>query len=220
MIVKDLHILLVLVLVVIMGHRHLLVMILDHLHVPLVITDMLNMNNIKLYENVLSPELCREIITKFESHPVELISNEYKRFKQYSFEMGVDPIANEITALVQEIFKTYILDCGLYDCQVPVDWGIEGIRVKKYYDSECDFKPHVDVLDHTSAKRYLAFLFYLNTVDDGTGRTIFIDGGTEDFAIQPREGGVVVFPPTWEWPHYAEQCSQDKYIMSTYINFL
>ena len=50
---------------------------------------------------------------------------------------------------------------------------IEEFRIKKYEVGGVDrFDEHVDVIDHKSAKRCLAMLFYLNDVEEG-GKTIF-----------------------------------------------
>ncbi len=77
------------------------------------------------------------------------------------------------------------------------------------------FSDHVDVGDLVSSKRYLAFLFYLN--DDFTGgKTIFYP----DTEITPVKGSVVIFPPSWQYPHAGLPVeSGNKYIMSSYLNY-
>ena len=57
------------------------------------------------------------------------------------------------------------------------------------------FDEHVDVTDHMSAKRGTCLLFYLN---DNDGDTYFPE---QDVTIHPKCGKVLVFPPTWEYPH-------------------
>ncbi len=94
---------------------------------------------------------------------------------------------------------------------------IEEFRIKKYEVGGIDrFDTHVDVGDHMSAKRCLAMLFYLNDVDEG-GHTVF---PLLETSIQPKKGRVIVFPPTWEYPHSGEPpISNSKYIMSTYLHY-
>ena len=70
--------------------------------------------------------------------------------------------------------------------------------------------------DYPSARRYLAFLFYLNDVQKG-GQTEFRFHGR---MIRPEAGSVLVFPPTWEYPHIGlPPISGPKYIMSTYLHY-
>ncbi|BCU94503.1 MAG: hypothetical protein CM15mV5_1640 [uncultured marine virus] len=60
-------------------------------------------------------------------------------------------------------------------CETMVTTEIlwEFARIKKYTkNTEDQFAPHVDVGDHASAKRFLAFLVYLNDVEEG-GETNF-----------------------------------------------
>ena len=92
------------------------------------------------------------------------------------------------------------------------------MRIKKYEPSSDDrFDIHVDVQDHQTSKRYLAFLTYLN--DD-------FFGGETDFpynklTVRPKTGTVLVFPPTWQYPHRGlpVKKGEPKYIMSTYLHY-
>ena len=69
------------------------------------------------------------------------------------------------------------------------------MRVKKY-DVGDSFDTHVDVSDYASARRWLAFLVYLNDNFIG-GETEFVDGKM----IHPKTGTVLVFPSLWTFPH-------------------
>ena len=84
--------------------------------------------------------------------------------------------------------------------------ALEEIGVKRYTGgTEQQFSDHVDVGDCSSAKRYLAFLFYLNDDFEG-GETLFYPGTV----IEPKKGSVVVFPPTWAYPHKVCPSSRDQ----------
>jgi len=175
---------------------------------------------IKLYENVLSAEICEQLIKKFDtSTESESFDDDTKKLDQVTLDMINDPLAIAVGNIAVNLFEYHVYSCGMLPCQIPQDFGLEGIRIKKYYDTSCQFLPHCDVLDHASAKRYLSFLFYLNTIEDGSGRTVFIDG-ENGMAIQPKQGNCLVFFPTPANPHYAESCNMDKYILSTYINYI
>ena len=92
---------------------------------------------------------------------------------------------------------------------------LEEFRIKKYAVGGQDrFDEHVDVTDFDSSIRAVAFLFYLN---DNDGNTLFSRHGLN---IRPVSGRVLVFPPTWDYPHSGlAPKSNPKYIMSTYIHY-
>ena len=53
--------------------------------------------------------------------------------------------------------------------------------------------------------------------NDNDGNTLF---PLHNLNIQPVSGRVIVFPPTWEYPHTGLAPKIDsKYIMSTYIHY-
>ena len=94
---------------------------------------------------------------------------------------------------------------------------LEEFRIKKYAVGGQDrFDEHVDVVNHNSSRRCLAMLFYLNDIDSG-GKTIFPYQNKE---FTPKRGNVIIFPPTWEYPHLGEPpIGSPKYIMSTYLHY-
>ena len=97
---------------------------------------------------------------------------------------------------------------------LPEIRSLEELRIKRYLpNGEERFDEHVDITDHASARRAVAFLFYLN---DNDGVTHFTRQGV---TIKPKTGRVVVFPPTWSYPHSGAAPSSTKYILSTYIHY-
>ena len=177
---------------------------------------------IKVYDNVLSKDLCSRLINNFETHGLdthEFFDDEFKRFNQLTMnpdDAKQKDLIEEIVSIMQKLYLQYIKDVELEQYQVPKKIGYEGLRIKKYYDSDCEFKPHVDVIDYDSSKRFMSFLFYLNDTDDGD--TIFFD---QNINIKPTLGRVVMFPPLWCYPHQGSRSSNgDKYILSTYLNFV
>ena len=86
-----------------------------------------------------------------------------------------------VKILVGHIQKAY----GMYSVEVGKKYlprlrSMEEFRVKRYRPGgEERFDEHVDVTDHMSAKRALAFLFYLN---DNDGLTYFPE---QDLTIEP-----------------------------------
>ena len=106
-------------------------------------------------------------------------------------------------------------DIGYYDDILPQKYGFEEMRVKKY-DVGDSFDTHVDVSDYASARRWLAFLVYLNDNFTG-GETEFVDGKM----IHPKTGSVLVFPSLWTFPHAGLPVkSGTKYILTTYFHYI
>ena len=98
---------------------------------------------------------------------------------------------------------------------IPPLKELEEFRIKRYTTNGDErFDEHVDVTDYNSSLRAVAFLFYLN---DNDGNTLF---PSHNLNIQPVSGRVIVFPPTWEYPHQGlAPKNNPKYIMSTYIHY-
>ena len=94
-------------------------------------------------------------------------------------------------------YHDYVLETE--NKHIPKFHHLEEFRIKRYLTNrEERFDEHVDVTDYPSAKRALAFLFYLN---DNDGDTYFPD---HQLIVHPKQsmGRVLVFPPTWEYPNY------------------
>ena len=173
-----------------------------------------NFHMVRVYDT-LPKEFCDVLIDLFENTKEghERVNHDYKpSFTQ----LNVNEHHPEVVKiLVNYTQKAY----GMYASEVknkflPRLRSLEEFRIKRYLPGgEERFDEHVDVGDHATAKRALAFLFYLNNND---GDTYF---SAEDLYIRPRTGKVVVFPPTWEHPHAGLPPTTTKYIMSTYIHY-
>lgn len=177
---------------------------------------------IKVYDNVLSKDVCDSLISFFEENKDkhEKIDNDKcPSFTQINFtenhkvDNNIEELHKKVLSKVLEHKKLYYeyIDSRCF----PEKNSFEQFRIKKYLNNKEElFDTHVDVKDYSSARRYLSFLFYLNDVEKG-GETIFT--GME---IKPKVGRLLVFPPLWMYPH--KGCipiSNEKYIMSTYLHY-
>ena len=109
------------------------------------------------------------------------------------------------------------MDCNIKAKQWPAEYGYEAIRMKRYLNNDLDrFDPHVDVLNHDTSRRFLAFFIYVNDVEEG-GETVFPMGGT---AITPETGKVVVWPAGLPFYHCGNKSESDKYILTSWFEFL
>lgn len=170
-----------------------------------------------LFEDALDKDVCEKLIQKFENNKQShiLINQPGVKFNQAILN-NLDDASEEFYKVITSISKfsdIYLNKVGKN--LFPQSYLYEEIRIKRYEkNSDEQFDIHVDVVDHQTSKRFLAYLFYLNDVREG-GETIF------DFGhIIPKCGTLLMFPPLWMYPHKGSiPISNNKYIMSSYLHY-
>tara|TARA_R100001443_G_C3315035_1_gene168684 strand:+ start:350 stop:862 length:513 start_codon:yes stop_codon:yes gene_type:complete len=166
---------------------------------------------VRTYDNVLPNKLCENLIKLFDSSKHrEYVNNNHKPcFTQLNLNQYHGDFLSLLIPYVAKIYNQYKTKF------LPKLSSLEEFRIKKYMTTGDErFDEHVDVVNHATAKRAVAFLFYLN---DNNGYTTF---NNHDLNIEPKRGKVLVFPPTWEYPHSGLPPSDyPKYILSTYIHY-
>ncbi len=177
---------------------------------------------IQIYENALEPNICEFLVSLFEQVPDkhERHDNDGKpNFTQFNLTEHRE-LSQEVNQIHNHIIKNVFEYRDRYyefvdDRVFPKEHAFEQFRIKKYNPGGEDrFDTHVDVVDHSTARRFLAFLWYLNDVETG-GNTVF-----KDLSISPKKGTLIMFPPLWMYPHYGEPpMSGSKYIMSAYLHY-
>ncbi len=179
---------------------------------------------VRVYDNVLPLSLCDILIETFEaSTHKEVVDNDYKPFfTQLNLTKNYTDWNEAIISTAIKCFSEYALELR--------DWAqflkgnqlaLEEFRIKRYNSGTGEqFDTHVDACNLESSKRYLSMLFYLN--DDFTGgETVFLPGEFDQLEVKPKKGSVLMFPPTWQYPHAGlPLITGTKYIMSTYMNFV
>ena len=195
---------------------------------------------VRTYDGVVTPSMAKELIKLYENN-VDLHEkydqNARPQFTQLNFTQLYQSDRGEYADLhgkLQKIFLNYI---DVYKTEMNIDWqfqndiALEEFRIKKYNPSKlsedpCEkcvqpkspdqFKEHVDVLDYNSSRRYLAFFLYLN--DPSAGETVFPRWHQH---IKPQTGKLLIFPPTWQYPHIGKPCKvKPKYIVGSYLHYL
>ena len=125
--------------------------------------------------NILPTNLCDYLINLYESDKDnrERVDNESKpTFTQLNLNRYHRKIVSNLYNYFSLALDSYKKDVTSSKYLPEIKY-IEEFRIKKYEVGGVDrFDEHVDVIDHKSAKRCLAMLFYLNDVDEG-GKTIF-----------------------------------------------
>lgn len=178
---------------------------------------------ILIHENALEDSICDSLIQIYEDLKFlgqhEKINNDYKpSFTQFNLTANhqhddrVKQIHNHIIRKTIEYRNTYY---DFVDSRVfPDTHAFEQFRIKKYEPDEDRFDTHVDVQDYSSARRFLAYLWYLNDVPKG-GETVF-----DELTIKPKQGTLLMFPPLWMFPHKGNSpIETPKYILTTYLHY-
>ena len=174
-----------------------------------------DISSIQVFDNVLPEDQCHNLIEVFESSEYGheyFNENHTPCFTQLNINDHHPELVRFLVGFIQKAYGMYSVEVGKK--HLPRLRSMEEFRLKRYNGGGDErFDEHVDVTDHASAKRALAFLVYLN---DNDGLTYFPE---QDLTIEPRCGRILVFPPTWEYPHQGLAPTTTKYILSTYIHY-
>jgi hypothetical protein len=181
-------------------------------------------NHIRVYDDALEAGFCSQLIANFER------MTELQYVNGRGVRQGLDNSAwteMDIGAQADKAFLGFFLAqiekyLARYNQDVPLTIPIpsrpktDRLTLKRYRPGRSEeFEPHFDSIDDY-AGRYMVFLWYLNTVDEG-GETDFCDLGIK---VAPRTGRLLMFPPFWMFQHAGRPpISGDKYILSTYMMF-
>jgi prolyl 4-hydroxylase len=184
---------------------------------------------VKVYDDVLSASLCKSIIQKFESHPKQQVTTyleDHRSFTEININQNIVSWKKEFDTLfgtMQKYLVQYKNDVGVDDRSWPEQMGYEQLRMKRYLpNGKDDFKFHVDVQDHASARRFLVYFWYLNDVAEG-GETAFqLNRNVEPkLKVQPKAGRLLMFPSLWTHPHIGVMpISNTKYIIGGYLHYI
>lgn len=182
---------------------------------------------IRCYDGALAASLCERIVALFESAPQHHSGPRGRPVGQRDTErrfnwvqMNTADVAEfaaidgEIVQAVNRQVERYVADTG-YGL---FPYGFEEFLVKRYRPAAQDqFPPHVDVTNANTMHRMLALVLYLNDVAEG-GETSFVK---LDVTVQPRRGRLLMFPPTWLYPHAGlPPRGATKYILGSYLIYI
>lgn len=183
------------------------------------------------FEDVLSSELCKEIIQKYEldnRKRVGVCSG--GGFKNQKMKVSLDLCFNvleEWSLITDRIFKTVenyiktfareiiingpLSEDDYFSCLGPIStpWmNIQRTDKSGFFDWHLDYNSDED--------RLIAFIFYLNTLDEEDGgETEFYNGNK----IRPKEGKLIIFPTDIVHVHRGCMVKTDKskYIITGFI---
>lgn len=185
---------------------------------------------IRLYDNVLAPEVCRAIIKKFEKDPrkyqgtlyLNKVNLRLKRCTDLGLTMHEDwkPLDDEVKKAVNTSLHLYADDVPAFKRHLMTEVRLiddSGYQMQRYLPRKNEhFAWHIDIGGLGSCIRYLAMILYLNTVKKG-GETAFQH---QDLKIKPKEGSILWFPPSWEYVHSGlPPVSEKKYIITSFLEY-
>ena len=154
-------------------------------------------------DNHLDGSVCDEIIAKFDR------DDRVTEGTTYSGSVQID---------VKRTLDLYISDKDdwkEYD-KVLCDSMLDGINLycAKLRELVPELYPVPDLIgsDHNEKVRKLAFIWYLNDVEED-GYTEFYDGTK----VYPKRGRLLVFPSCWTFVHRGYPPKQEKYAITSFL---
>jgi hypothetical protein len=182
------------------------------------------------FENVLSPELCKEIIQRFELDDrkdkgkcygdclvedlkvsIDLPFSYYTDWNCIKNEIFKD-MSGYITKFLDEVNKKNIIPKDILYSRmgcIETPW----VNIQRT-DKDGFFGWHLDY--NQKEHRILGFIYYLNTLDEKDGGETEFYNGTK---IRPKEGKLIMFPT--DIVHFHRGCvvktEKSKYIVTGFI---
>ena len=177
----------------------------------------LNKDYITVYDDVIEPRLCDNLITFFEKNIKHTHREEtdHRAFQELNLSL-VPKYEQAIGKLLRPYFDLYKKDNNISDYVWPQTFQMEHTRFKRYMPNTDDrFDIHADATTKMTSSRFLVLFVYLSNND--SGHTSFPD---RDIKVQPKQGRLLMFPPMWPWYHAGKKpMSQNKYILHSYCHY-
>lgn len=181
---------------------------------------------IRWYDDSLSPEMCKDILSRFDKDPRRMVGKvsgnqgpetDLKAKQTTELIIPNDGWSDIISALQQSLsvgLGKYVADVKFLAGSDHKDLHCEPLRIKKY-DIGGQFSWHIDCNSSQNASRVLAAQWYFNDVAEG-GATEFED---QDAAIACKAGRLAFFPVAWTYRHRgAPPSSGPKYVCTTFVH--
>ena len=185
---------------------------------------------IKQYNDIVPKVLCRELIEFFEKSITFKIDDHRKQSREMQHVGDPGPEASRyrgmLTRFIYPLGEKYERELHSH-CRAdyaPADEPLtkmfptcfRSLQIQKYTPQDKGY-PAVHIEsgpDHT--KKYLAVIVNLNDVEEG-GETVFPMCGT---AIQPKTGQISIWPAGLPFYHCGNKSKTDKYILTSWFEFL
>ena len=177
---------------------------------------------VRVYKNVVPDDFCDLLIAKYEKNPahVETFNNQQRpSFNQINLHQHEEwkKFCNTLQSTFQDYLEQYKKDCGITQYHWPEKFGFEQFRMKKYLPNNHDqFKSHVDVMNHATARRFLVFFLYCD--HNEAGETLLDE---YNISIKCEKASLLLFPPLWTYLHTGKKpINRAKYIIGSYLHYI
>lgn len=167
-------------------------------------------DHIAIFKNAFSKEFC--------DHYLNLYDKDMRRFKRDSKHIQDESI--NLKYYDEAFLEIFWRDC--YPRYAEKHTMLNSIQSHRIYDTKLQkTKPgegyhvlHCELSRIETRNRILAFILYLNTVEEG--ETYFPD---QDLKIKPEQGKIAIWPAYFTHPHKGLPPKQDKYIITGWVEF-
>lgn len=172
------------------------------------------------------PGICDDLIAYFERSPDKaegLVSGNYGKgnldlSEKDSLDVNLPPgeLASRYIMQLNTVAREYAARYTY--CMQLVPWGIVEPIAIQFYRPGGGFKIwhfERDNSDELIARRHLAFMTYLNTVDDGGGTSFFY----QDVTVKAEKGLTLIWPVEWTHTHKGQVSpTEEKYIITGWFS--
>lgn len=184
-------------------------------------------NFIGIYDDVMSEKSCNDIIKFFEKssdkhegrlHKIDKTINVDKEAKD-SLDLYCNlnnSTFNDVVEVLDSTTKQYIKDFP--ECNDGISpWCLDSdFNIQRYLPNQGYFSAHCESGSLKTNHRVLAWMIYLNTVDDG-GETRWI---SYDLNVKPKVGRVVIWPAFFTHIHHGiTSKTETKYIATGWYSY-
>ena len=175
-------------------------------------------------QNALTPELCENIILRFEQHSEDQYQGKIgqQADEDVNIKRSTDIVVSgkphwqdvdrdlfqSLGVAVREFRNQFTYFKGPFK---DMGYGIQRTEPGEFYHW------HIDGGSHEFSHRQLVAIWYLNDVAGPGGETEFL---FQDVKIKPQQGKLILFPPFWTHEHRGvELQSGVKYLATTWVVF-
>jgi len=186
------------------------------------------MEFIKEYSNILGKSFCNQTILKFEKDENKLNGVIFEGLNETikkTLDLHSDKWTGEgwsiIYSVLQDALHSSIIkyydELGNKFSPYPITTD-SGFQIQHYKANEGKYVFHHDFTLDERGFRTLAYIFYLNDVEEG-GETEFYNGlNASILKIKAERGKLLIFPALWTYVHKGNMpISNDKYIITGWI---
>ena len=177
-----------------------------------------NLNDFIFESTITDKNVCNYLIDQYhmmEHHEGRVTKDDQENYVsniKVTEQSFVEPDHAAYQTIYECIDKT--ISVLPYRLTIPYDITSTEYSISRYPKGKGHFGIHVDTTSKMTYNRLLAFILYLNDVEEG-GETEFM---TLNRLVKPETGKVLCFPCNFMFPHKGNiPLSNDKYIVTAFV---